>query len=78
MKGVVVNVLLGLTLTVLAGIAYKNVSKSSVTYSGQCGPVLFDYAKLEFSGTTGEVTAIEKEGQKIRISAIPCIYREDK
>lgn len=52
-------------------------SSRSTTYSGQCGPIIFDYARLGFS-LTGNVSSVEKSGTKISVSGVPCIYQEDK
>lgn len=68
-----------LVLAVAAGVisALYVGLKKPITYSGQCGPLLFDYSKLTFS-ITGSVTSIEKQGQKINVSNVPCIYQEEK
>lgn len=74
MKNKIVSVILLAAVTAVGAGVYKILNR---TYSGQCGPIVFNYAKLGFS-LTGSVTSVEQSGQKIGISGVPCLYQEEK
>lgn len=69
------KILIAVLIAISAG-AYMFIKKPT-TYSGQCGPIRFDYSKLNFS-ITGSVSSIEKFGIKVNLSNVPCMYQEDK
>lgn len=74
MKEKIVSVIF-LVVAVAVGVGVYNILNR--TYSGQCGPIVFNYAKLGFS-LAGSVTYIEQDGQRIGVSGVPCLYREEK
>lgn len=69
---------IGLVVLLAAlGVGAYTYTQKTTTYTGQCGPILFNYAKLGFS-LNGQVSWVEKSGTKVNMSNIPCLYEEDK